>query len=105
MTSYLGLENPEIAEPQASPDTPLPPSLPVELEPWGRTFRRNLPDTLLRRRPPAIHLTSRPAPFWPDVFVPRRLPWGAFVESVIYHLIVFAVAWGISMLPPPSPHV
>jgi len=105
MTSYLGLENPEIAEPQARPDTHPPPTLLVELEPWGRTFRRNLVDTLLRRRPPAIHITSRPAPFWPDVFVPRRLPWGAFAESILYHLIVFAAAWGISTLLPPSPHV
>ena len=73
--------------------------------PGGATFRRNLADTLLRRRPPAIHLTSKPAPFWPDVFVPRRLPWGAFAESILYHLIVFAAAWGISTLLPPSPHV
>ena len=105
MNSFLGLENPEIAEPQASPDRHPPPSLLVELEPWGRTFRRNLTDTLLRRRPPALHISSRPAPFWPDVFVPRRLPWGAFAESILYHLIVFAAAWGISTLLPPSPHV
>jgi TonB family protein len=105
MNSFLGLDNPEIAEPQASPDIHPPPSLLVELEPWGRTFRRNLADTLLRRRPPAVHISSRPAPFWPDVFVPRRLPWGAFAESILYHLIVFAAAWGISTLLPPSPHV
>jgi TonB family protein len=105
MNSFLGLENPEIAEPQARPDTHPPPSLLVELEPWGRTFRRNLADTLLRRRPPAVRITSPPAPFWPDVFVSRRLPWGAFAESILYHLIVFAAAWGISTLLPPSPHV
>jgi TonB family protein len=105
MNSFLGLENPEIAESQASPDTHPPPNLLVELEPWGRTFRRNLTDTLLRRQPPAVPTTSRPAPFWPDVFVPRRLPWGAFVESILYHLIVFAAAWGISTLMPPSPRV
>jgi TonB family protein len=105
MNSFLGLENPEIAEPQASPDTHPPPTLLMELEPWGRTFRRNLTDTLLRRQPPAVHTTSRPAPFWPDVFVAQRLPWGAFAESIMYHLIVLGVAWGIVMLLPPSPHV
>jgi TonB family protein len=105
MTSFLGLENPQVAESQAGRRDREPLRLLVELEPWGRNFRRNLADFLLRRKPPALQTTSRPAPFWPDVFVPQRLPWGAFVESVLYHLIVFAVAWGVTTLMPPPRHV
>jgi TonB family protein len=104
MDSFLGLDNiPEVA--QSSPDIHSPPRLLPDLEPWGRTFRRNLADTLLRRRPPAVRISSSPAPFWPDVFVHQRLPWGAFVESILYHLIVFAAAWGIMPLFPQPRHV
>jgi hypothetical protein len=106
MTSFLGLENiPDTAELRSRPDVHSTPRLLLDLEPWGPTFWRNLGDTLLRRQPPAIRITSPPAPFWHDVFVPQRLPWGAFTESVLYHLIVFAVAWGISSLLPPERHV
>src|SRR5215470_12221820 len=100
MTSFLGLENPQVAESQAGRRDREPLRLLVELEPWGRNFRRNLGDFLLRRKPPAMQTTSRPAPFWPDVFVTQRPAWGAFVESVLYHLIVFAVAWGVTTLMP-----
>jgi TonB family protein len=104
MDSFLGLDNiPEVA--QSSHDIHSPPRLLPDLEPWGRTFRHNLADTLLRRCPPAIRISSPPAPFWPDVFVTQRLPWGAFVESILYHLIVFAVAWGIMTLLPHPRHV
>jgi TonB family protein len=106
MNSFLGLENiPETTELRSRGDVHSTPRLLLDLEPWGRTFWRNLGDTLLRRQPPAIRITSPPAPFWHDVFVPQRLPWGAFVESVLYHLIVFAVAWGISTLLPPERRV
>jgi TonB family protein len=104
MSSYLGLENIPAAIP-SSPDHRLrrAPRLLVELEPWGRTFRRNLLDSLLFRRPATVETTSAPAPFWPDVFVPSSLPWGAFIESVLYHGIVFAVAWGVSTVLTPRP--
>src|SRR5262247_1514810 len=104
MSSYLGLENIPAAIP-SSPDHRLrrAPRLLVELEPWGRTFRRNLLDSLLFRRPAPVETTSAPAPFWPDVFVPGSLPWGAFIESVLYHGIVLAVAWGVSTVLTPRP--
>ncbi|HST12264.1 MAG TPA: hypothetical protein VLL05_17955, partial [Terriglobales bacterium] len=106
MNSFLGLENvPEVTELRSRPDVHPPLRLLLELEPRGRTFWRNLGDTLLRRRPPAIRISSPPAPFWHDVFVSQRLPWGAFAESVLYHLIVFAAAWGISTLLPQERHV
>src|SRR5215468_9922940 len=99
MSSFLGLENIPAAIP-SSPDhrSRRAPRLLVELEPWGRTFRRNLVDSLLFRRPVQVETTSPPAAFWPDVFVPSRLPWGAFIESVLYHGIVFAIAWACSVL-------
>jgi TonB family protein len=105
MNSFLGLENPEVAESQAEVGDDASLRLLVELPPWGRTFRKNLSDFLFRRKPPAVHTTSRPAPFWPDVFVTQRLPWGAFLESVLYHMIVFAVAWGVATLMPPPRRV
>ncbi len=101
MNSILGLGNiPEITELRSSGKHAPAPRLLLELEPWGRSFRRNLGDFVLGRRPAPIRISSPPAPFWPDVFVPSRLPWGAFMESVLYHLIVFAIAWGVGTLLP-----
>src|SRR5437868_9256601 len=100
MNSFLGLENPEIAESKACSRGRAPLRLLVELVPWGRSFGRNLADFLFCRQPPPVHTTSAPDAFWPDVFVTQRLPWGAFVESVLYHLIVLAAAWGVSTLLP-----
>ena len=61
-----------------------PPKLLVKWESWPRTFLRNLADAF-RSPPPPLILISRPALFWPDVFVQRRLPKRPFVTSVIYH--------------------
>ena len=98
MNSLLGLEN--LSVPIKASPTPgtRGPRLLLELEPWGRTFRSNLADFLLRRRPPAISTTSTPGQFWPDVFVLRPLPWSAFAESILYHAVVIALAWGLSSL-------
>src|SRR5882762_1159766 len=106
MSSLLGLENiPTTIQSSPDPRSRRAPNLLVELEPWGRSFRRNLADSLLRRRPPAVATTSAPAPFWPDVFVANRLPWGAFAESILYHSLVIALAWGCSALFARSPQV
>ena len=106
MDSFLGLENiPAQVEFRLAPDLPQPPKLLVELEPWRRSFGRNLIDLLLRRRPAPVAISSPPAPFWPDVFVARRLPWVAFAESLLYHGIVLMLAWGFSALLPNRPHV
>jgi len=106
MDSFLGLENiPAQVEFRLAPDLRQPPKLLVELEPWGRSFGRNLIDFLLRRRPAPVAISSPPAPFWPDVFVARRLPWVAFAESLLYHGIVLMLAWGFSALLPTRPHV
>src|SRR5215472_526393 len=106
MSSLLGLENlPLRAKPGPGTASHRGPKLLVELEPWGRTFGRNLADFLCRRQPPAIPTTSAPAPFWPDVFVSHRLPWNAFAESILYHAVVIAFAWGLSSLFASRPQI
>src|SRR5215472_12265602 len=102
----LGLENIS-ARPTSSPESRAhrAPVLLLELEPWGRSFFRHLGDVIFRRRPAPFVATSIPAPFWPDVFVTRRPAWGAFAESLLYHAVVFALAWGLSVLMPQRPQI
>lgn len=66
----------------------------VELPSRPRVFFGNLRDVVLPRRFPLLELQSAPAPFWPDVFVSRRLPWKRFIESVAYHAITIALLIG-----------
>lgn len=106
MNSFLGLENiSAVVESGEHPDSSQPRIL-FEPEPWAQVFRRNLGDLILRRQPLEVNVSSPPAPFWPDVFVHRPLPWGAFAESVLYHAIVLMLAWGYSaFLVRPQPRV
>ena len=72
-------------------------SLLVELEPGYRVFFRNLADLLLWRGVPHIPITSRPAPFWNDVFVPSGTLWYSFTESTLLHLLLIILfVWGQS---------
>lgn len=74
----------------------------IELEPRHRVFFRNLADLLLSRRLPEIPLTSKPARFWNDVFVPSNPPWTAFMESMLWHfLLTILFVWGQSKVWPP----
>jgi len=68
-----------------------PPKLLLELEPAWQVFFGNLIDLLLPPRTLPLKLTSRPAAFWPDVFVPSRLPWDQFVQSMLLHTAMVAV--------------
>jgi len=69
----------------------------IELEPRHRVFFGNLADLLLSRRVPQIPITSRPAPFWSDVFVPSGAPWSSFLESMLWHsLLLILVVWAQS---------
>jgi TonB family protein len=83
------------------------PSLLVELPSWPRVFFGNLFDLLNPRRPPQLVLQSAPAPFWPDVFVKRGLPWRRFLESGGYHLLALALLLSLSrflaLAPQPAP--
>ena len=74
------------------------PTLLVELPPWHRVFRRNLLDLLRPQAQPPLRLASKPATFWPDVFVPSHLPWRRFLESSLYHGIAFLMLWGASVI-------
>src|SRR5215470_6545434 len=106
MNSFLGLENtPAEVEFRSAPASPQSPKLLVELEPWASSFGRNLIDFLWRRRPAPLTISAPPAPFWPDVFVTRRVPWIAFAESLLYHGIILMLAWGLSQLAPNRPRV
>ena len=80
------------------------PKLLVELEPAYRVFCRNLADLLLFRRPKPAGLISAPAPFWSDVFVSRRPPWGKLGESLLLHVLAIAVLWSSSRAWMMRPH-
>jgi hypothetical protein len=69
----------------------------IEWEPRHRVFLDNLTDLLLDRSVPQFRTTSRPAPFWHDVFVPADAPWSTFVESLLLQLLVVVLfVWGQS---------
>jgi hypothetical protein len=71
----------------------------VELEPRHRVFFRNLFDLLLSQPAPRIPVTSLPARFWSDVFVPSGAPWSSFLESILLHLLLIAFfVWGQSRI-------
>jgi TonB family protein len=98
MNSFLGLENLSVRVKASPAPGARYPRLLLEMEPWGRTFWRNLADVLWRGQPTVLTTTSPPGQFWPDVFVSRPLPWSAFAESLLYHSVVIALAWGLSSL-------
>jgi TonB family protein len=81
------------------------PTLLVELQPWHRVFFRNLADLLWSRRQAPLRLASKPAVFWPDVFVTSRLPWGWFLQSALYHVVLAAMVWAASVLWPKRPQI
>ncbi len=74
------------------------PTLLIELPSWHSVFRRNLSDLFRPPHQPPLRLASKPADFWPDIFVPSRLPWGRFLESSLFHILFAAMLWGASLL-------
>lgn len=68
----------------------------VELPSWPRAFFSNLGDLIYSRRLPPLELDSKPAPFWPDVFVKRGLPWRRFLESGGYHIFALGLLMSLS---------
>jgi hypothetical protein len=79
----------------------------VELPSWPAVFFGNLRDVISPPKLPRLQLRSAPAPFWPDVFVKRGLPWRRFLESGGYHVIALAllvfVSRFVAMHPQPAP--
>ena len=89
-------------------ETPVPapvPGLLVELPSRPAVFFGNLRDLVFPPRLTPLELTSAPAPFWPDVFVTRRLPWSRFLQSAVYHVIAGAILIGLSHLFAMQPRV
>ena len=72
-----------------------PPKLLVEREPAYRVFFCNLNDLVRPPRTAPLKLTSAPAPFWPDVFVPARLPWERFLQSMVVHAVMIMALGGL----------
>jgi TonB family protein len=90
---------------QKGPNWVARPAFLVRLDPWPKVFLGNLTDLLWPRRQAPISLSSPPAPFWNDVFVKSRLPWGRFLESAVFHTAAVAVLWSSAQLWPKRPHL
>jgi TonB family protein len=77
----------------------------VELEPRSSVFVQNLRD-FFQRPKNLIQQSHRQssAPFWPDVFVDRPLPWRSFLQSAAYHVLALAIIWAGSRLLALQPH-
>jgi TonB family protein len=82
-----------------------PLTLLITLPPWHRVFLHNLWDVFWVRRRPPLRLVSRPASFWPDVFVPTNLPWPRFLQSGSGHIVVIAALWAWAQIWPQRPQV
>jgi len=80
---------------EIAPPAPVPRLL-VELPSWPQVFFGNLGDLVFPSRLPPLELRSTPAPFWPDVFVERRLPWERFLQSGAFHAIAFVLLIGFT---------
>lgn len=66
-----------------------PPDFRFDWESTPRSLLRNLGD-LFQPAPPPLQVTSRPATFWPDVFVRRPLDKRNFLISAVYHAALVA---------------
>jgi TonB family protein len=100
------MEMPELLELRRPIEQTVPgPQLLVELPSWPRVFLGNLRDLVFPRPLPELELRSAPAPFWPDVFVKRGLPWFSFLESCAYHLIASALVVALTRFLALQPHV
>jgi TonB family protein len=72
------------------------PQLLTELDPWARSFFRNLADTLSLREPEPLPTDTTPGAYWPDVFVRRGLPWTGFAQSALYHSLTVALVFAVT---------
>jgi TonB family protein len=68
-------------------------------------FVGNLRDLLFPHGLEPLELHSAPAPFWPDVFVERALPWNRFGQSVVYHVAAGVVVVALAQLFALQPRV
>jgi TonB family protein len=92
----------------ALPEPPVAEAVPhllVDLPSWTRVFFGNLRDLLFPSPPPHLEIKSAPAPFWPDVFVRRPLPWNGFFQSIVCHFAAFALIVAFTRFFALQPHV
>ena len=66
----------------------------IVLEPWHKIFFRNFADLFRPEEKALLQVVSRPADFWPDVFVATPLPWRRFAQSSFTHIVVIAAFYG-----------
>jgi len=72
----------------------------LEVEPAHRVFLDNLVETFLRPSPPPAVPAAKLGRFWGDVFVPSRVPWSSFLESMLWHsLVIAAICLAPSWMP------
>ncbi len=81
------------------------PRLLVSLPPWHRVFLHNLGDAILPRHHAPLRLASKPAAFWPDVFVASYLPWRRFLQSAFCHVALIALVWAVATYWPKRPQI
>lgn len=74
-----------------------PPQFIIHWESWTRQFLGRLADQF-RRQPLPLQLTSRPAHFWPDVFVPGRKSGRGLAISALYHAAALAFLYLVPTL-------
>ena len=76
-----------------------PPALLRELEPWHHVFFRNLGDTLLRREPPPVEITSAPVELRRDYFIRTGIDASRFAESYGAHIAFVVLIYLVCTLP------
>src|ERR1700686_5229013 len=81
------------------------PRLLLELPSRPRVFFSNLRDLVFPRRFLPLEFRSTPAPFWPDVFVKRPLPWYGFLQSIASHALAFVLLIGFTRFLALQPQV
>jgi TonB family protein len=83
----------ELVETEPAPSAQPELRLLVELPSRRQGFFANLAELFSPGKQAPLDLRSAPAPFWPDVFVARGLPWRRFVESGACHVLLLALIW------------
>src|SRR5215472_1445682 len=96
----MSLPRPAIEGPSSEPGL----RLLVELPSRPGAFFSNLAALCFPWRA-ALEFESAPGEFWGDVFVKRRLPWGGWLQSALYHAVAGALLIAISQLIALPPRV
>jgi TonB family protein len=77
----------------------------IQLESWPAALLGNFADLFKPQATPSLQLCGASGEFWQDVFVKSHLPWGRFLESVVFHVAAVMVLWAGTRLWPQSSHL